>query len=90
MAESAFDDKTIQPDDQRLAAILGDSATLWEEIKKYLKDGYGETTEEWKFYGQKSGWILKTLRKKRNLFFFTPVEGCASRSHSFLGTKPLR
>jgi len=30
--------------------------------------------QEWKFYGQKSGWILKTLRKKRNLFFFIPLE----------------
>ncbi len=32
-------------------------------------------TEEWKYYNQKSGWILKTLKKKRNLFFFIPVEG---------------
>ncbi|UCE05769.1 MAG: DUF3788 family protein [bacterium] len=31
-------------------------------------------TEEWKFYGKKSGWIMKTLRKKRNLFFFVPVK----------------
>ena len=31
--------------------------------------------EEWKYYGPKSGWTLKTLRKKRNLFFFTPHQG---------------
>jgi hypothetical protein len=75
MAESAFDHKATQPDVHRLTAVLGDSATLWEEIKRHLKEEYGDLTEEWKFYSQKSGWILKTLRKKRNLFFFLPVEG---------------
>ena len=40
-----------------------------------MKAEYGELTEDWKFYGQKSGWILKTLRKKRNLFFFVPHKG---------------
>ena len=30
--------------------------------------------EEWKYYSPKSGWILKSLNKKRNLFFFTPCQ----------------
>ena len=30
---------------------------------------------EWKHYGAKSGWILKLLLKKRNLFFLTPGDG---------------
>jgi len=47
---------------------------LWQEIKKYLSEEYGELTEDWKFYGQKYGWQLKTLKKKRNLFFFIPVK----------------
>ena len=29
-------------------------------------------SNEWKFYGQKYGWQLKTLMKKRNLFFMIP------------------
>jgi len=29
----------------------------------------------WKHYCKKSGWILKLLLKKRNIFFFTPQEG---------------
>jgi len=57
-----------------LARVLGKSNRLWKEIKKHLKAEYGELTEDWKFYGQKSGWLLKTLRKKRNLFFFIPLE----------------
>ncbi|MHC4461421.1 MAG: DUF3788 domain-containing protein [Planctomycetota bacterium] len=75
MAVSVFDDKARQPTGRMLAKALGKSNSLWQEIKKNLKADYGELTEEWKFYGRKSGWILKTLRKKRNLFFLIPCEG---------------
>ena len=83
MAASIFDDKTKKPTPQRLARVLGESNGLWKEIKKHLKAEYGELTEDWKFYGQKSGWILKTLRKKRNLFFFIPLEGSFKVSFVF-------
>jgi hypothetical protein len=75
MAVSFFGDREKKPSNQKLAKALGKSNSLWKEIKKNLKADYGELIEEWKFYGQKSGWILKTLRKKRNLFFFIPLEG---------------
>ena len=82
MAVSVFEDKTIMPDDKMLAKALGKSDRLWQDIKKQLKVKY-ELIEEWKFYGQKSGWILKTLRKKRNLFFFVPLEGSFQVSFIF-------
>ena len=75
MSVSVFEDKATMPDDKMLDKALGKSNRLWREIKKHLKAEYGELNEDWKFYGQKSGWILKTLRKKRNLFFFIPLKG---------------
>ncbi|MHC4203285.1 MAG: DUF3788 domain-containing protein [Planctomycetota bacterium] len=75
MSVSFFEDKDTRPDNRMLAKALGKSNRLWQEIKKHLKAEYGELIEEWKFYGQKSGWILKTLRKKRNLFFLIPLKG---------------
>jgi len=83
MSVSVFEDKATIPDDKMLAKALGKSNRLWQEIKKHLKAEYGELIEEWKFYGQKSGWILKTLRKKRNLFFFVPLEGSFQVSFIF-------
>jgi hypothetical protein len=83
MAASIFGDKTITPTDRMLSKALGDSNRLWKHIKKHLKTEYGEMTEEWKFYGQKNGWLLKTLRKKRNLFFFIPLEGSFRLSFVF-------
>ncbi len=83
MAVSVFEDKATMPDDKMLAKALGTSNRLWQDIKKNLKADYGELIEEWKFYGQKSGWILKTLRKKRNLFFFIPLKGSFQISFVF-------
>jgi len=83
MSVSVFEDKDTRPDDKMLAGVLGKSNQLWLQIKKNLKAEYGELIEEWEFYGQKSGWILKTLRKKRNLFFFIPLEGSFQVSFVF-------
>jgi Protein of unknown function (DUF3788) len=74
MAASIFDDKSTQPDDQMLSEALGETFILWAEIKNHLNSEYGGLIEQWKFYNTKSGWILKTLSKKRNLFFFLPVK----------------
>ncbi len=83
MSVSVFEDKATKPDNKMLVGAMGKSNRLWQEIKKHLRAEYGELIEEWKFYGQKSGWILKTLRKKRNLFFFIPLKGSFQISFVF-------
>lgn len=75
METNAFMEKSIQPDDRQLARLLGRNAPFWEAIKQHIAQKHGDITEEWKFYNTKSGWTLKVLRKKRNLFFFTPLPG---------------
>ncbi len=75
MDTSIFTDKSVRPDNKKLAEALGHKAGFWEAIKRHIEEKYGDVTEEWKFYGAKSGWVLKLLLKKRNLFFFTPLEG---------------
>ncbi len=75
MESSVFADKSIQPDNDWLSQVLGEKGKFWEAIKKHIKEKHGDVTEEWKFYSVKYGWTLKTLLKKRNLFFFTPLNG---------------
>jgi hypothetical protein len=55
MADTFFGDKSKKPDDKMLKEALGKTYKLWKEIKKHLKEAYGELTEDWKFYGQKYG-----------------------------------
>ena len=67
-------DKNVEPDDQMLKEAFGETSIIWEKIKQHLNSEYGVMTEEWRFYNQKSGWIMKTLKKKRNLFFPIPLK----------------
>jgi hypothetical protein len=75
VSANVFIDKLAKPDDQALVSALGKTYPLWAEIEKHVATAHGESIEEWKYYGPKSGWTLKTLHKKRNLFFFTPCQG---------------
>ena len=71
---SIFLDKSLKPTNEMLSGALGQSYKYWEEIRNTLENQYGPLIEEWKYYSASSGWTLKLLLKKRNLFFFTPYE----------------
>jgi Protein of unknown function (DUF3788) len=75
MSANVFIDKLAKPDDQALVSALGKTYPLWAEIEKHIATTLGESVQEWKYYGLKSGWTMKTLYKKRNLFFFTAYKG---------------
>lgn len=68
MSEVLFNDKSTQPTDQTLTEKFGDTFHYWQEIIQHTTKLVGDTKEEWKFYGQKYGWQLKTLLKKRLTF----------------------
>lgn len=71
---SAFMDKSSPPDDRAFSAVLGNSFKTWVEIRDSVQKEYGPAVEEWKYYGVKSGWTMKFLLKKRNLFFLSAQE----------------
>lgn len=73
-------DKSQTPDEEILSGVLGASFKSWTEIKTSITEQHGATKEEWKYYGAKSGWVLKLLLKKRNLFFLIP-----DRKHFTIG-----
>ena len=75
MSTSSFTDKAIEPTTADLLEVLGATGDPWTDLRQHLEDQYGPLVEEWKHYGQKTGWLLKLLRKQRNLFFLTPLEG---------------
>ena len=69
---SAFDDKSIMPDEAMVSATLGNISSIWDELRAHITDTYPDITDEWKHYGKAAGWTCKLLSKKRNLLFFVP------------------
>ena len=74
MSAYAFIDKNNPPDDRSLSEKVGKAFSVLKEIRKFIRENYGAGSEEWKFYGHKYGWQLKTFLKKRNLFFIIPYQ----------------
>lgn len=58
------------PDEQKLKKALGVLYPAYREILDLAKD----FDHEWKYYGRKIGWQLKTSRKGKSLFWLTPLE----------------
>lgn len=83
MAEKQFTIKNEPPDEVRIKDILKDKYLVLEAIRKYIQDNIGDTVEEWKYYGVKNGWVLKTFLKKRNLFFIGIYDSCFRISFVF-------
>jgi hypothetical protein len=75
MGLSVFEDKSKLPGESELSGALGETKTLWDQLKNHVKETYGDITEDWKHYGKSSGWTMKLLKKKRNLFFSYPGSG---------------
>ena len=76
MSEAVLNNKLITPDEKLLAKTIGANLEYWKNILKHVNNEYENITEEWKFYGKKYGWQLKTFLKIRNLFFCIPYDSC--------------
>jgi hypothetical protein len=67
-----FADKQSMPDKIALKSALGNSYKILDDLYSFIETNFGQINSEWKFYGASYGWTLKTLLKKRNLFFVAP------------------
>ena len=74
MSLSAFGDKTVIPDEDSVATVIGGTAPLWNDVKSHLS-GYRNMSEEWKFYSKKSGWTLVVKSGDRTLIYLIPQNG---------------
>ena len=75
MSEIQFTVKNEPPNEDRIKEILKDKYLVLDTIRKFIRESIGKTVEEWKYYGVKNGWVLKTFLKKRNLFFIGIYDG---------------
>lgn len=67
-------DKTKEPAESAVVEMLAGSSLHWTKLKTFLIESVGPVREEWKFYSAKSGWTMKVLLQKRNLFFMKPEQ----------------
>jgi hypothetical protein len=75
MSLSAFDDKSKPPQNDDLAATLGSTFVLWNELKRLIALRFSPLSIEWGFASKKTGWGLRLKREKRTILYMTPCKG---------------
>ncbi len=74
MQNGIFTNSDVKPDKRMLADALGTTFKYWKDIKSNLEKDFGTLTEEWKYYGKNTWWVMKLVSRTRNMFFFTPCD----------------
>lgn len=68
MKTNVFLEREPVPTDELIEATIGAPFQQLLEIREFVNENVGPTKEEWKYYGKKYGYNLKTFLKRRNLF----------------------
>ncbi len=89
MALSAFDDKTRPPQEAELAATLGRTFVLWNDLQSRLAARFGSLSPEWGFASKATGWGLRVKQEKRTILYMTPCAGYFLASFA-LGEKAVQ
>jgi hypothetical protein len=89
LAPNAFIGKSEKPTEAELAAALGPSKTLWDQLVDDLARESGVDVQEWNSYSPKAGWSLRLKRKERNIVYLGPLQG-GFRVAFILGDKAVK
>jgi len=73
-------DKNIEPVDENLSIVLGNSFLAYKTLVEKLSDF--EAGLEWRFY-KDGGWLAKVTRKKKTIFWGEPAVGCFTIAFHF-------
>lgn len=66
--------KPPPPLESDVAAALGPSRGLWDELLHQVRRDFAPLTEEWVYSGRKHGWALRLKRGDRAVLYLKPLE----------------
>ncbi len=89
MGLSAFDDKSSQPKEEEVAAMLGKAYGAWSELKAHISTQFAPLVIEWGYASKSTGWGLRLKQEKRTVLYMTPCKGYFLASFA-LGEKAVK
>jgi len=89
MLPNAFIGKAEKPTGEELAAELGASQALWDQLVAELAAELDIRDQDWHSYSRKAGWALRLKRKERNIVYLSPSRGSFLASFA-LGYKAVQ
>ncbi|MCL2559676.1 MAG: DUF3788 domain-containing protein [Turicibacter sp.] len=80
-------DKSVEPVDENLSVVLGESFAAYQALVRKLADFEAEL--EWRFY-KDGGWLAKITRKKKTLIWGWPAADFFGTNFIFQNKPHLR
>ncbi len=78
MLANAFIGKTQAPTARDLAAELGETKVLWDQLVADMTAEQTIDVQEWNSYSPKYGWSLRLKHRKRTIIYMVPYHGAFS------------
>ena len=71
MDQPLLSDKTQFPTDEIIFSHLGKTKDIWVSFFEYLHKNHPDITSEWRYYHDGKSWLMKNMRKKKNVFWLS-------------------
>jgi Protein of unknown function (DUF3788) len=75
VSPNAFVGKSQRPNNDELAAALGPTKALWDELASDLVRANQIDVQEWNSYSPKAGWSLRLKHGGRTIVYLIPLRG---------------
>jgi hypothetical protein len=72
MDKSIFTDKQKVPEKHDLIDSLGETYSLWQQVRETVHLRYPGAIDEWNYGGEKYGWSFRIKDKKRAILYLLP------------------
>ena len=75
MDQPLLSDKTQFPSEEIIFSHLGTTKDVWVSFFEYLHKNHPDITSEWRYYNDGKSWLMKNMRKKKNVFWLNVIKG---------------
>jgi hypothetical protein len=69
MEPLVFKDKNQKPTEELIFNAIGDYSKYWDQLFHKLRLLFPDVEENWNYYNDGKSWLLKTVKKKKTLFW---------------------
>ncbi|MGD1046935.1 MAG: DUF3788 family protein [Bacteroidota bacterium] len=75
MEQPVLSDKAQFPTEEIIFSHLGKTKAIWISFFEYLHKNHPDIISEWRYYNDGKSWLMKNMRKKKNLFWLSVLKG---------------
>ena len=75
MDKPVLDNREQFPTEDVVFGHIGEAKAQWETLFAYIQSAHPDFESEWRFYKDGNRWLMKTVRKKKTIFWLSVVPG---------------